>query len=89
MTSIEALTERVTRLEAQQGLATKADIANARVDISRDIADLANGVGNDLRAIRQDITGLRGDIREVRQELTGIRELLERHTFRWPWERRP
>lgn len=79
--------ERVARLEAQQGLATKADIASARLDISRDIADLASGVGSDLRAIRQDMAGLRGDIREVRQELAGIRELLEHHTFRWPWER--
>lgn len=67
------LEDRVARLEAQQDLATRADIATARLDISRDIADLASGVGSDLRAIRQ--------------ELAGIRALLERRTFRWPWER--
>ena len=66
--------ERIARLEAQQNLATKADLTAVHLEISRDIANLASGISGDLRAIRQD--------------LAGIRELLDRRAFRWPWEAR-
>ena len=82
------LEERIARLEAQQNLATKADLAAVRLEISRDIANLATGIGDDLRAMRQDMGGLHDDLRAIRQELAGIRELLTRSAFRWPWEKR-
>ena len=73
-TTLEDLAARVARLEEHQGLATKADLVDLRLDISRDIANLASGIGNDMRAMRQD--------------LAEIRRLLERRAFRWPWEAR-
>jgi len=87
--TIEDLAVRVARLEEHQGLATKTDL----LDIHRDIASLATGIGTDLRAVRQDLATLhtdldamRGDITTIHTDLSDIRRLLERRTFRWPWE---
>ena len=88
-TTLDDLAARVSRLEERQGLATKADLADLRIELSRDIASLATGVGTDLRAVRQDLATLHGDLAAMRGDLADIRRLLERGTFRWPWEARP
>jgi hypothetical protein len=73
--TLEDLAARVARLEEHQGLATRTDL----VDIRRDIASLATGIGTDLRSLRSDLAAIHTD-------LSDIRRLLERRTFRWPWE---
>ena len=83
-TTLEDLAARIARLEQNQAF---ADIHTDIVSVRRDIIDLASGVGTDLRAIRQDTEGIRRDTAWMRGELTEIRRLLQRQTFRWPWER--
>jgi hypothetical protein len=75
--TLEELAARVARLEEHQGLATKADLADLRLELSRDIANLAGGIG----AVRQNLATLHNDLAEIRR-------LLERRAFRWPWEAR-
>jgi len=79
--SLDDLMARIARLEERQaGLipSTMTDVENVRVELSRDIANLASGIGTDLREIRAQLTSQGDDIAEIRR-------LLERRTFRWPW----
>jgi len=78
--------------------ATKADLAEARLELSRDIANLAKGIGDDVRAIRADISGLRQDFASLSETVAGLRQdftelsdnvaeirrLLERRRGWWP-----
>ncbi len=86
--TLENLELRVARLEEHQGLATKADLAAVRIELSRDIANLATGIGKDLRDVRQDLATVHADLGEIHTDLGEIRRLLERRAFRWPWEAR-
>jgi len=85
--TLEDLAARVARLEEHQGLATRADLVEVRVELSRDIANLATGIGTDLREIRAQLTTQGQDLAGIHAELAEIRHLLERRAFRWPWER--
>jgi hypothetical protein len=80
-----SIEDRVARLEGRVDAigtpATKADLTEARLEISRDIANLATGVAGDLRAIRVDIA----ELRTMRQDLAEIRRLLERRSRWWPF----
>jgi hypothetical protein len=80
--------ERLTRLEGRVDAlgtpATKADLAEVRLELSRDIANLASGIGGDLRSIRADVAGLRTDMAGVHTDLAAIRVLLERRRRWWP-----
>ena len=66
VTTTEELAARVARLEERQGLATKADLADVRVELSRDIAKLATGIGTDLREIRAQLTTQSHDLAGIR-----------------------
>jgi len=77
-----SMEQRLSRLEGRVDAlgtpATKADVAEVRIELSRDIANLATGIGNDLRAIRADVATLREDVAEIRR-------LLERRRTWWPF----
>jgi len=77
-----SMEQRLSRLEGRVDAlgtpATKADVAEVRIELSRDIANLATGIGNDLRAIRTDVATLREDVAEIRR-------LLERRRTWWPF----
>ena len=80
-----SMEQRLSRLEGRVDAlgtpATKADVAEVRVELSRDIANLAEGIGNDLRAIRADVASLAETVAGLRQDVSEIRRLLERRRF--------
>lgn len=72
-TGVQARAVTQTIVEAQDNLASKADIRELRVETKADIRELRVEMKAEFKTLRGEMAELRGEMAELRAEVQGVR----------------